>query len=292
MELTNLTSLTSFFSEAQKPLQVSLFIVLFLICWNIEKIYGVTKDYKKTKHSLTNLIFIIPGALLQFVIGYFFVSFLMYENTNELGLIHLFSIESTFWEIVVIFVILDFAYYVYHVMMHKFEAFWSFHAVHHSDEVLDVSTSLREHPVETVIRLTFNMGMILALGPLLWIAGLHQFIQVISKIIIHGNYRLPDSVDKYLSYIFITPNMHHVHHHYKQPYTDSNYGDLLSCWDRFFGTFRYLSAKDVKFGLDASFEGNPNNFLSLLKSPFNKGTETSIENDFSDLNLVLEKTEK
>jgi sterol desaturase/sphingolipid hydroxylase (fatty acid hydroxylase superfamily) len=57
-------------------------------------------------------------------------------------------------------------------------------------------------------------------------------------------------LDKYLSYLFITPNMHHVHHHHLRPFTDSNYGDLFSVWDHIFGTFTYLAKEDVHFGLD------------------------------------------
>ena len=121
--------------------------------------------------------------------------------------------------------------------MHKVKLVWPFHAVHHSDTVLNVSTSLREHPVETCIRLGHYMLSAWFLGTAFWIMTLHQFVQIISKIIIHSNFRLPDKLDKYLSYFIITPNMHHVHHHYTAPYTDSNYGDLFSIWDRMFGTY-------------------------------------------------------
>ena len=150
--------------------------------------------------------------------------------------------------------------------MHKVKKIWRFHAVHHSDVVLNVSTSLREHPVETVIRLSQYMAVSLFLGPMLWILALHQFVQIASKIIIHSNFRLPDKLDKYLSYLVITPNMHHVHHHFKQPYTDSNYGDLFSIWDRMFGTFTYLSKEQVQFGLDEVDQLKIISPLNLIKT--------------------------
>lgn len=101
---------------------------------------------------------------------------------------------------------------------------------------------------------------------MLWILALHQFVQIASKIIIHSNFRLPDKLDKYLSYLVITPNMHHVHHHFKQPYTDSNYGDLFSIWDRMFGTFTYLSKEQVQFGLDEVDQLKIISPLNLIKT--------------------------
>jgi sterol desaturase/sphingolipid hydroxylase (fatty acid hydroxylase superfamily) len=89
---------------------------------------------------------------------------------------------------------------------------------------------------------------------------------------VHSNWRLPDNVDKWVSYVFLTPNMHHVHHHEEQPYTDSNYGDLFSIWDRVFGTFRYLPAHEVRFGLDVELFDNEEQlkFNKLIKVPFTK----------------------
>jgi sterol desaturase/sphingolipid hydroxylase (fatty acid hydroxylase superfamily) len=43
--------------------------------------------------------------------------------------------------------------------------------------------------------------------------------------------------DTIMSYLIVSPDMHKVHHHYKLPYTDSNYGNIFSVWDRLFGTF-------------------------------------------------------
>lgn len=65
--------------------------------------------------------------------------------------------------------------------------------------------------------------------------------------------------------------MHHVHHHYVEPYTDSNYGDLLSIWDRMFGTFTYLDRHEVIFGLDKTIERSLK-FKDLIKLPFNDKT--------------------
>ncbi|MBK8279545.1 MAG: sterol desaturase family protein [Saprospiraceae bacterium] len=223
-----------------------VYAILFISLWNIENIFGVSKNYNKWSHSLINFWFIIPGYIIQGVLGAEFGVVLKFENSIGFGI----SSISTIWQVLIAFLVLDLFYYLYHVVMHRYNLLWKVHAVHHSDTVLNVSTSLREHPFETVIRLSLYILCCCAIGPLLWIILFHQFVQVLSKIIIHSNIRLPDKFDYLLSFVFITPNMHQVHHHFKRPYTDSNFGDLFSIWDRLFGTMMYLSKEQVIFGLD------------------------------------------
>ena len=65
--------------------------------------------------------------------------------------------------------------------------------------------------------------------------------------------------------------MHKVHHHWQQPYTDSNYGLIFSFWDRFFGTFRQLNPKEIRYGLDRYYPNEEDeNFMMLMKNPFKK----------------------
>jgi len=100
---------------------------------------------------------------------------------------------------------------------------------------------------------------------------LRQLIQIISNLLVHMNCRLPDEVDAVVSMVFITPNVHQVHHHYQKPYTDCNYGDVLSIWDRMFGTFRRLPYEDIVFGVDMYMDRKTTaTYLSLMKMPFGK----------------------
>jgi sterol desaturase/sphingolipid hydroxylase (fatty acid hydroxylase superfamily) len=248
------------------------FFAVFMLCLNLELIFGVTPKDLKYKNFKTNCLFILPGLVLQSFLGVLFLKMLIFENQNQWGILPHFGIYGVFGQLAAVFIVLDFFYWVYHFLMHKYKWFWRFHAIHHSDRVLNVSTSLREHPIETIIRLSHYILASCILGPAFWIIGLHQFIQVVSKIIIHSNWRLPDRIDKVLSYFVLTPNMHHVHHHYMQPFTDSNFGDLFSIWDRAFGTFKYLPKEEVVFGIDVNvFEQTQNlRFKNLIKLPFTK----------------------
>ena len=80
----------------------------------------------------------------------------------------------------------------------------------------------------------------------------------------HANISLPLWLDKGMSYLLVSPNMHKVHHHYKQPFTDSNYGNAFSIWDRLFGTYKSLDAADIKYGLDKYYDMKKERSLSAL----------------------------
>ena len=66
----------------------------------------------------------------------------------------------------------------------------------------------------------------------------------------HANIKLPGKLDRILSYVFVTPDMHKFHHHYRAPWTDSNFGNVFSIWDRMFGTLVYADTSDIRYGLD------------------------------------------
>ena len=90
----------------------------------------------------------------------------------------------------------------------------------------------------------------------------------------HANIALPAVVDRTLAWVFVTPNMHKFHHHFERPWTDRNFGNIFSIWDRIFGTFIYENPKDIKFGLD-TLDGHRDEDLSYqLGLPFNKNIKT------------------
>ena len=85
----------------------------------------------------------------------------------------------------------------------------------------------------------------------------------------HANIGLSDRFDKLLSYVIVSPNMHKVHHHSFMPYTDSNYGNIFSIWDRIFGTYKELDRDKIVFGIDDNYD-DKNDVINILKRPFRK----------------------
>lgn len=249
-----------------------VFAGLFFIGWNIENIAGVLFNYKKWKHAFINAPFILINIPGQLLLGLAFIKTIEWTTQHQFGLLHHLPVSrNSFLLFLASFVFLDFGEYVYHVTMHKVKRLWMFHIVHHSDRVVDVSTTLREHPGENFIRLSFTLLWMFIGGVAFWILILRQIIQVFTTLFAHMNYRLPERVDSVIGLIFITPNLHQVHHHYKQPYTDCNYGDVFSMWDRLFGTFKRMPAGELIFGVDTCMKKeDTGNFVSLVKIPFGK----------------------
>ncbi len=135
------------------------------------------------------------------------------------------------------FLMRSLASYAFHVMGHKLPLLWRFHRVHHSDTHLDVTTGLRSHPAEFLLLTPFVVAVTLLFGlpPVAIIA--YELAEALNALINHSNVRLPDRLDRALRWVLVTPNMHAAHHSAWQPETDSNYGGLISVWDRLFGTY-------------------------------------------------------
>lgn len=262
----------NFFSVYGPQIQVILFLGLFIIAWNIENIAGAVFHPKKWKHALINTPFILANIPGQLLLGLSFAKTIEWTTQHQFGfLYHLPIGKSSILLFVVSFAFFDLGEYVYHVTMHKVKRLWMFHVVHHSDPVVDISTTLREHPGENFIRLSFTLLWVFLSGAPFWALMLRQIIQAFTTLFAHMNYRLPAKADNIISTVFITPNLHQVHHHYKQPYTDCNYGDVFSIWDRLFGTFKRLRAQDLIFGVDTYAKKEETDaFGSLVKLPFGK----------------------
>ncbi len=264
--------LKHFISENGHQLQLWIFIALFIFTWNIENIWGVLFNYKKWRHAFSNAPFIVTSIPGQLLMGLAFIKTIEWTTQHQFGILWLLPKNvNPIWVFIASFVLLDLGEYGYHVIMHKVKRLWMFHAVHHSDNVVDVSTTLREHPGENIVRLSFTLLWVFITGTAFWMLMLRQVIQAITTLFAHMNYRLPEKLDAVIGFVFITPNLHQVHHHYKQPYTDCNYGDVLSIWDRIFGTFKRMPAEELVFGVDSYMDKEEtSHFISLVKLPFGK----------------------
>lgn len=163
--------------------------------------------------------------------------------------------------------IIDLYMYLWHRWMHKWAIGWRFHKVHHTDREMNISTAYRFHIIEI---LASNLPKIF----LIWILGIkiewlliYEILFAIDVIFHHSNWYLPVNIDKFLSYIIVTPNYHRLHHSQIIVETNSNYGSLLSIWDKIFLTYRYSKNPErIKLGL-AEYKQNLR-ILDLLIIPF------------------------
>ncbi len=161
--------------------------------------------------------------------------------------------------------------YTAHWVEHKVKPLWMVHLVHHSDHNVDTTTANRHHPLESLIRYAFTLAGVVIVGAPIGIIMLYQSLSVVFSQFNHANIRLPKKVDNAISWFIVSPDMHKVHHHYQLPYTDSNYGNIFSIWDRLFGTYMSMDPKNIVYGVDTfPYEKENSSIKGLLKQPFNK----------------------
>lgn len=264
-------NLIAFFEHVPTWFRSLILIGGMVIFWIAEGLLPMFRfQYKKVRHAGLNLFFTATTA----IIGFGFAAVLLMASNfvaeNHFGLLYL--IEMPLWAQVVVGVfLLDFigAYFI-HWTEHKVKWMWKFHLVHHSDTTVDVTSGLRHHPGETVFRIVFTIMAVMFVGAPIGIVMLYQSLSVLFAHITHANIYVPNKLDRALSYLFVTPNMHKVHHHYTQPLTDTNYGNIFSIWDRIFGTYASVDdPRSLKYGIDTHMNPEENDRLvNLLGIPF------------------------
>jgi len=240
--------------------------------WIIEGVIPLKNlGYNKWKHSIPNFLLTITSIIINFFLAFILLSVSDWTNENNFGIIHFLN-SSPLLSIIVGILILDLVgAYLPHLVQHKVKLLWYIHIVHHTDQKVDTTTANRHHPFESIIRFTFTLIGIFISGAPIGLVLMYQSLSVILSQFNHANIQISEKVDKALSYIIVSPNMHKVHHHFELPYTDSNYGNIFSLWDRLFGTYMELSKNEIIYGIDTDVDEIQNSkFISLIERPFKK----------------------
>ncbi|QJB69921.1 sterol desaturase family protein [Parasphingorhabdus halotolerans] len=218
----------------------------------------------------TNLIFNIP-----FLFG------LVWLQSRGWGLFNAVTLPTAITLLGTV-IILDFAWYLTHVSMHKIPSFWRVHAVHHSDPIVDVTTTVRQHPLEGVIRYLFLAAFAFSFGVPPAGFAIYRIWSVLYGQFEHANIRLPQWLDTAITFIAASPNMHKIHHSANQRYTDTNYSSILN-WDRLFGTF--VPSKfgtDVRYGLDGYYTEKQQSVAGMLVLPFHKNLSNNLMGEHNE----------
>lgn len=226
--------------------------------------------YNKWKHAWPNLFFTGTTIVINFILAFLLLKAADWVQANDFGIINWLP-EMPLWLYVVFGVLfLDFfGAYLAHYTEHKVKPLWMVHLVHHTDHEVDTTTANRHHPLESVIRFVFTLLGVFLVGTPIPIVMLYQSMSLIFTQLTHANIKMPKKLDKILSYILVSPDMHKVHHHNLLPYTDSNYGNIFSIWDRLFGTYMELDREKIIYGVDTFPDAEKNaNLKELLKQPF------------------------
>ncbi|RYC71573.1 sterol desaturase family protein [Spirosoma sordidisoli] len=238
--------------------------------WLIESAAPLFRfEYNKLRHAGINIFFTLTTIVVNFVLAFILLRTSDWAVQNHLGLLQ--WIDWPLWvEALVGLLALDLiGAWLPHWAEHQVKFLWRFHLIHHTDTYVDTTTANRHHPGESVIRFVFTTAAVLVTGAPMWLVFLYQALSVALSQFNHANIELPRRVDRLLGLFIVTPNMHHVHHHYVLPVTNTNYGNIFPYWDRLFGTYHEMAGKDLRYGIDTHLSPHEHSQVgSLLKIPF------------------------
>ncbi|WP_397363413.1 sterol desaturase family protein [Olleya sp. R77988] len=266
-------TITNYFETIPPPHRAIILIGGITLFWVLEGLVPLVNfSYKKWKHAWPNLFFTATTIIINFALAGLLLYTSDWVEANNFGIINWLPIMPLWFKVILGVLLLDFfGAYLAHYVEHKVKPLWMVHLVHHSDHKVDTTTANRHHPLESMIRFTFTLIGVFIVGTPIAIVFLYQSLSLVATQFSHANIRLPKSVDKAISFVLVSPDMHKIHHHYKLPYTDSNYGNIFSVWDRLFGTYMTLDRDKIIYGVDTFPNEEENSDLGhLLKQPFHK----------------------
>lgn len=269
-------SIVHFFSNLdQHPglrlsmLTLGLLFFAFLEGWI--PLFPLKYQTSKTRHAGVNLRFTALHLIIHTFLALLIIKLNDWCQMHHVGLSHWLQL-NVLGTIFISVLILDFCGgWLVHFVQHKVPALWHIHIIHHADQHVDATTGLRHHPLESTLRGIFFMVGILISGAPMYAVMIFQTLLIFITAFTHANISLPPRIDQFLSFFLISPNMHKVHHHWKQPYTDSNYGAMFSIWDRMLGTFLILPKELIRYGIDRDYpEEKSQKIRTLLSYPFQR----------------------
>ena len=191
-------------------------------------------------------------------------------HKSQVGLFNLFDVP---FAVVLIagFLLRSLVSWVLHYAFHNIRILWNVHRVHHTDTHVDVSTTVRMHPLEFVISAPIIIATIVIFGLPAVVVMLYELFDAAIAVFSHANIKLPKWLDRALVKVIITPNIHRIHHSPHVPETNSNYGATLTLWDRVFGTLQQKTEPELahqQLGLSETQDDRAHSFWFMMTLPF------------------------
>ncbi len=221
------------------PLLGLLIIGAFFMLLAVAETVLPFRDASQSKGArwFTNIgLYVIDTAALWFLLPAAMVFGALVAQGRGWGLLNV--VDMSAWiACAIALVVLDLALWLQHLATHRVPFLWRMHRVHHSDVDFDVSTAARFHPFEIVLSMVWKVAVVIVLGAPVLAVIVFELGFALATLFTHTNLALPDPIDRAVRTLLVTPNMHRIHHSAREVETNSNYGTVLSLWDRLFGTY-------------------------------------------------------
>jgi sterol desaturase/sphingolipid hydroxylase (fatty acid hydroxylase superfamily) len=226
-----------------------MLFTLAMVAFVLLLVWERKKPFRKfptdtNKHSLVtntsaflfnNLVLTVLKASSLFFVAQQFAGF---------GILHSMQEGPLKW--LLVFALFDLAIYCWHFASHRYEWLWRFHKIHHSDKSFNVSTGFRFHVFDLLLEIVYKCLFVIVVGVNAYVVLSVEIVELFFIFFHHANIAVPG--ESQLSRWIITPALHRAHHSTLRREHDSNYGIVLSVWDRWFGTRLELVPQSI--GLD------------------------------------------
>lgn len=221
-----------------------LILLVFLITILIVEMISITDKKALNQSYKTNLSLFFTNGIIASIF------LLLYPKLNNTNI--------TILQGILFFIIVDLVLYSWHRLCHSYDFLWTFHRVHHSDKVMNTTTSFRVHILELLLTNLFKFGIAVLIGVDQLLMSFNELIATLFVMFHHSGFKLYG--EKIFNKFIITPGLHKVHHSKERTEHDNNYGTILSIWDRLFGS--YLYTEQTVSGINAN---SPTDVLGLLR---------------------------
>jgi sterol desaturase/sphingolipid hydroxylase (fatty acid hydroxylase superfamily) len=251
-------------------LGAALGIFCIMVSWETIKPRRVQQISRQQRWRVNLGLALSNMILMRVTLGGLAYTTAIMAAEHGYGLLNLWQIPGTL-SIIATLLLLDFAIYAQHILMHKWPLLWRLHKAHHTDLEFDVTTALRFHPLEIILSMLYKAMCIVLIGGNPAAIVVFEIILNGAATFNHSNVKILEKVDKILRWLIITPDMHRIHHSTELTERDSNYGFSVSWWDRLCRTYTAepkLSQITMPIGLKAYRKQDDLGLMQLLLIPF------------------------
>lgn len=263
-------SLTEYFSDMPPLHRAALLLGGIALWFVVEGLRPMkSQSYERGRHAATSLFFTATTGIVYLPLTIVLLAVSDWTAKNDFGVVQWIGGGHLVDLVVGLLIIEFFAAWLAHYCFHRYPLLWRFHLIHHIDQNIDTTSANRHHPGESVVRFGFAVVGVAVAGAPLWVAVVHQSLSAVTSQFNHSNVEMPAKLDRALRLVICTPNMHRSHHHYRQPYSDTNFGNLFSFYDRLLGTYSIIDNQKIVYGVDTFMEKErANSIPALLAVPF------------------------
>jgi sterol desaturase/sphingolipid hydroxylase (fatty acid hydroxylase superfamily) len=251
------------------PLIVVAILALLFV---LERLFPLRKS---TRQTVTRVLVNFLISTLTFFVAAVLVrpsalATLHWANAKPFGIVHLLPLPAPL-QFVLSFLLMDLAFYYWHIVNHRVPFLWRFHNVHHIDPDLDVSTGFRFHFGEVAMSVAFRVVQVSLIGVSGWTFAAYELVFQAETLFHHSNLRLPIRFERLLNKLIVTPRMHGIHHSQVQRENNSNFGVVFPWWDRIHRTLGLnIPQAEIAIGIAGYSQPDDNQIRNALLMPFRK----------------------